>query len=139
MDLSKYDKTPPVGAAMTPFPYFVEADDPIERVEQLMKSHRIRHVPVKQDGGVIGVVSERDLHARERGVFAKDVLAADPYIVEITTSLHRVVSTMAERRLGCAVIVKHGKLAGILSVTDVCRVLASILAARFSSGGDEAA
>ena len=37
-------------------------------------------------------------------------------------------------------VVKKGKLAGILSVTDVCRVLAEILREQFpASGGNDAA
>ena len=37
-------------------------------------------------------------------------------------------------------VVKRGKLAGILSVTDVCRVLTEVLRERFpDSGGNDAA
>ena len=124
------DKIPPVGAAMTPFPYFVEESDPVEDVSRLMVEHAIRHVPVVREGRVVGIVSARAPH----------VVVPDPYVVEIATPLDEVVATMSQRRIGSAVVVKKGKLAGILSVTDVCRVLAEVLREQFpASGGNDAA
>ncbi len=148
MDLRKYTRMPPVGAAMTPFPHFVEAGDSVEKIEELMDRHEIRHVPVQEGGHVIGIVSERDLHhvvnpslpPRDKSrIRARDVLRPDPYVVEIDAPLAAVVSTMAERQLGSAIVVKRGKLAGILSVTDVCRILGEILAHRFPGSGNDAA
>jgi len=47
---------------MTPFPYFVETDDDIAKVRRLIDEHRIHHIPVQQEGRVIGVVvTERTL------------------------------------------------------------------------------
>ena len=130
MALWRSDKMPPVGAAMTPFPYFVEESDPAEVVERLMATHAIRHVPVLRHGRVVGIVSAR----------APGIVVPDPYVVEMLTPLDEVVATMATRRIGSAIVVKRGKLAGILSVTDVCRVLAEILRERFpASCGDDAA
>ena len=142
MDLRRFDKMPPVGAAMTPFPYFVEETETLDAVAALMAEHAIHHVPVVREGTVVGMISDKEMRAHRGtpGVRAGDVLVPDPYVVEIHTPLAEVVSTMAERRDGSAIVVKKGKLAGILSVTDVCRVLAGILRERFEPGdGDEAA
>ena len=46
-----------------------------------------------------------------------------------------LVAEMADRHIGSAIVVKNRKLAGILSVTDVCRVLAEILRHRFPDPG----
>ena len=130
MVLWRSDKMPPVGAAMTPFPYFVEESDPVGVVSRLMAEHAIRHVPVLRQGRVVGIVSARAPH----------VVVPDPYVVEMLTPLDEVVATMSRRRIGSAVVVKKGKLAGILSVSDVCRVLAEVLRERFpDSGGNDAA
>ena len=147
MDIRRYEKMPPVGAAMTPFPYFVDAVDPVEKIERLMEAHGIHHIPVQQDGRVVGLVSERDLqHLVQRSIPdhskipASDVLRPDPYVVEINMPLGDVVAEMAERRIGSVIVVKHGKLAGIFSISDVCRVLAKILETNFPDrGGDDAA
>jgi acetoin utilization protein AcuB len=147
MDLRDYRHMPPVSAAMTPFPYHVQADASIAEVERLMEEHGIRHVPVEDEGRVVGIISARDLqhlvnpalprrdHARIR---ARDILVRDPYVVEMTTPLDEVVAEMSRRQIGSAIVVRHERLAGILSVTDVCRVLAEILRHRFSDGDDAA-
>ena len=64
-------------------------------------------------------------------VRVRDVQSGDPYTVELGTPLSTVMSVMAERKLGTAVVVRSGKLAGIVTVTDVCRALGELLEARF--------
>lgn len=150
MAFRDYKTMPPVGAAMTPFPYSVRPDESIDEVERLIREHEIRHVPVQEAGRVVGIVSERDLRVftfeslrpfRAKGLRARDVASEDPYVVEFSTPLSEVIHTMAERRIGSAVVVRQGKLAGILSVIDVCTVLAGLLERCFPSPspGDEAA
>ena len=147
MDLSDYRHMPPVSAAMTPFPYHVQAGAPISEVERLMQQHGIRHVPVQDGGRVVGIISERDLHQLvnpalpprdHQRIRARDILIPDPYVVEMTAPLDEVLAEMSRRQIGSAIVVRHARLAGILSSTDVCRVLAEILRHRFS-GGDDAA
>ena len=40
-------------------------DASVPVVQQLMAKHRIRHVPLIQDGRVVGIVTSRDVHAHE--------------------------------------------------------------------------
>jgi acetoin utilization protein AcuB len=142
-------KMPIVGAVMTSFPYFVETDEPVSRIERLMDEHHIRHVPVQENGKVVGVVTERDLHhlikrsasleEKERSR-ARDIMVSDPYVVAFNTPLNEVVTGMAQRHIGSAIVVRRGKLAGILSSIDVCRILAEFLESTFPSiTGDDAA
>jgi CBS domain-containing protein len=134
---------------MTPFPYFVEADEPVERVERLMEEHNIRHVPVQENGTVVGIVSERDLHQlvirslskeKKGNIRAREVMVSNPYVVTFDTPLNKVTKEMARRHIGSAIIVHHGKLAGILSAVDACRILAEILESEFAPAkGNDAA
>lgn len=132
-----------MGAVMTSFPYFVEADDTATKMEQLMDQHGIRHLPVQEKGKVVGIVSERDLHhyvkrssaAEEKTrVFAREIMVPDPYIVPFRAPLNDVVFEMAKRRIGSVIVQRHGKLAGILSAIDVCRILGEYLESLFPSG-----
>jgi acetoin utilization protein AcuB len=114
-----------------------------------MRKHKIRHVPVQRDGEVIGIVSERDLHrwasktssATDRTVvLAAEAMIPNPYVVPFDTPLSEVAAEMNRRRIGSALVVRHGKLAGILSVMDICRILASVLDTEFpANDGDDAA
>jgi acetoin utilization protein AcuB len=147
MRLSDYDHMPSVGVVMTPFPYAVGADASVLEVEHMMQSHRIRHVPVQEEGRVLGVISERDLHhlvhdalpeADKARLRIRHLLRNEPYVVEMTTPLDEVAAEMARRHLGSAVILRHGRLAGIFSTVDACRVLSEILRHRFSEGPEAA-
>ena len=139
-------KMPIVGGVMTSFPYFVETNEPVSRIERLMDEHHIRHVPVQENGKVVGVVTERDLHhlikrsasleEKER-VRARDIMIANPYVVAFNTPLNEVVIGMAQRHIGSAIIVRRGKLAGILSSIDVCRILGEYLESTFPPVTDD--
>jgi len=147
MHLADYERMPSVGAAMTPFPFAVGPDASVLEVEGLMKAHHIRHVPVQDEGRVLGVVSERDLHhlvhaalpdADKSRLRIRHLLRPDPYVIEMTAPLDQVAEEMAERHLGSAVVLRHGKLAGIFSTVDACRLLAEFLRDRFPEGPEAA-
>lgn len=147
--MKKYKKIPYVGSVMTPFPYFVDTDNEVGEVERLMGEHQIHHVPVQQNGRVVGIVSERDLyHLGDRflpitdraRIRARDIMACDPYTVAFDTPLNEVALEMARRHAGSAIVLHHEKLAGILSATDICRILAEIFESEFSPDiGDDVA
>jgi CBS domain-containing protein len=56
----------------------------------------------------------------------------EPYIVTFETPLDKVAVEMAKRHIGAAIVLHHEKLAGILSTTDICRILAEIFESEFS-------
>jgi acetoin utilization protein AcuB len=139
----KKAKMPVVGAVMTSFPYFVEAGDTAGKIEGLMDRHGIRHLPVQENGKVVGIVSERDLHhyvkraspqEEKDRVLARDIMVPEPYIVPFRAPLSDVVFEMAKRRIGSVIVQRQGKLAGILSAIDVCRILGEYLESLFPSG-----
>jgi acetoin utilization protein AcuB len=140
---------PIAGAVMTSFPYFVDSDDPVGRLEKMMDDRGIRHLPVQEKGKLVGIVSERDLHHRlpriaqpeeKSRLRARDIMVSNPYVVAFNTPLNEVVSQMAMRRIGSVIVTRRGKLAGILSAMDVCRIFAEYLDNQFgtSSGIDAA-
>ncbi|MBI2534226.1 MAG: CBS domain-containing protein [Deltaproteobacteria bacterium] len=129
----RHKKMPVVGAVMTSFPHFVDADDTVAKVERLMDERAIRHLPVQERGRVAPVEEKNNVRAR-------DIMVADPYVVSFNTPLNEVVSEMAQRHIGSAIVTRSGKLAGVLSANDVCRILGEYLESRFGAdGGDDAA
>jgi CBS domain-containing protein len=147
MRLADYERMPSVGVAMTPFPYAVGPDASVLEVEQLMDTHRIRHIPVQDDGRVLGIVSERDLHhlvhsalpkADKSRLRVRHLLLPDPYVVEMTAPLDEVAAQMAARNLGSAIVLRHGRLAGVFTAVDACRLLAEFLRDRFETGPEAA-
>lgn len=121
---------------MTPFPYSVGSDETVELARAMMEQHDIHHLPVLRDGALAGIVSARDISlcfdvlgaantAMPMSVWS--ICTRDPYVVELDAPLEQVAEELANRHIGSALVTKHGKLAGILTVTDVCRALGTLL------------
>lgn len=114
---------------MTPFPYSVEVTASVETARKMMRVHEVRHLPVTEGDAVVGILSARELAvaialgATEANV-AK-VCTREPYIVEHDARASDVAATLAERQIGSAVVLHHGKLAGIVTTTDICREYAA--------------
>lgn len=67
-------------------------------------------------------------------------MVVDPYVVGFNTPLSEVVAQMAQRHIGSAIVTRRGKLAGILSAMDACRIFAEYLDHQFGvPGGNDAA
>jgi len=137
LDFRTLKHMPTIKVAMTTFPWSIDIDAPAEEAWATMLEHRIRHLPVTADDALIGIVTERELRLVLRpGVEPGDwkvrqVCEEDAYVVSDDTPLDVVVSEMAERQIGSALVQRRGKLVGILTTTDVCRVLAELLESRF--------
>lgn len=149
MELWRGERRPTIKSVMTPFPHSVDIDDPVTRAEEIMREYDVRHVPVEENGYLVGVATHRDTvrlvnpaldeHSRAR-IRVRQVYTPNPYVVDLNAPLDRVLLEMAERHIGSALVVRKDKLVGIFTVTDACRVLAQVVRARFApSGGDDAA
>lgn len=140
---------PTIKAVMTPFPYSVDAAASLADAQAFMRQHQIRHLPVTRDGELVGSISDRDIKLVLGPDFAyldaqqtrvSDVMTADTYTVDMETGLDGVLAHMAEHHLGAAIVTRHGKLAGIFTVTDACRHFSDFLREQVRrSGGDSAA
>ena len=73
-----FDSTP-VGRVMTPRPLTIGSGDNILDAAQLMAARKLRHLPVVEDGNLIGIVSMRDVfgYLAERLFSTQDEAAHD--------------------------------------------------------------
>ncbi len=132
---------PPIKAVMTPFPYSIESGEPISMASDMMQQHAIRHLPVMEAGKLVGMLSDRDVRlvqdpkqkAPPDDRTVGDICTRDIYVVQLTDPLDRVLTEMAKRNIGSAVVVKQGRLAGIFTVTDACRLYGELLQSLFPS------
>lgn len=139
---------PSLANSMTPFPYSVDIEAPVEEAVRFMREHKIRHLPVTERGKLAGVVSDRDIklmlgpdfaYPDARELKIRDVFVADSYTVELATPLAAVLAHMAEHRLGSTLVTRHGKLVGVFTTTDACRAFAEHLGGNEPPPDDEAA
>jgi acetoin utilization protein AcuB len=123
--------------AMTPTPLTIGADQPLARAHHIMRTHRVRHLPVLEAGRLVGVVSQRDLYFIETlrdvdpaKVLVEEAMTRDPYVVGPSAELATAARAMVRRKLGAALVVERGRLLGIFTALDALKVLAAHRPAR---------
>lgn len=148
MHAKRPERIPSIKAVMTPFPWHVHLDDRLGHAREMMREHGIRHLPVTDDGELVGIVTDRDIGlvenaTRERvereALRVRDACVPDAYVVELSAPLDGVLREMAERHIDSALVVKRGRLAGIFTSTDVCRHFEQFLRMFFDRGSDDVA
>jgi len=127
------DEIPTVLHVMRTFPHTVEADDTLEWAHSVMRQRQIGHLPVKEKGELVGIVSERELLECQRAghelgsTSVRHAINDNPLVVPTTARLDDVVLRMSDRGDDAALVVRERQLAGILTATDVCRILGVLL------------
>lgn len=108
-----------------------------------MRNQRVRHMPVLEDGELVGFVSDRDLR-RPQWVDAtddwtsyykitddttvRDVMTTNPEVVHTYDRIRKAVRILLEQRYGALpVLDKKGELRGIISAHDLLRALDELL------------
>lgn len=126
---------------MTPDPITVPPDASISDAWDLMSEHDIRHVPVVQDGAIVGMLSSRDLPLSDilrllsvEGAVAlnqklakpvSEIMSRDVISVEPQARAIDVVRLLLEHKIGAIPVVgaTTGRVLGIVSYIDVLRAL----------------
>ncbi len=141
---------PLIKSVMTPFPYSIETERSLDDARAMMNRHNVHHLPVMQNGRLIGVISDRDVRAGgTRGSeddppgdppLIRDVCDARAYVVALNTPLDQVLLHMARTHTDAALVTKEDRLVGIFTMTDACRAYGELLRSKFSpNGGNDAA
>jgi acetoin utilization protein AcuB len=124
-----------ISEVMTKEPHTVGAEQTVSFAKSLMSSHGIRHLPVLHGGQVYGIVSDRDLMLVEAvegpkasTIPLKEVCLGEVFTAQPNTPLKDVAAAMAKDGLGSTVVTDdRGKVVGILTTVDICRVLSTML------------
>jgi acetoin utilization protein AcuB len=123
---------------MTPFPHTVDVSVSLAEAEALLREGGFHHLPVLDGDLIVGVLTPHDVvlahQVRDEGNPDKPISLraaverVEPLVVDMHDRLDAVLLTMAARRVSYALVTRQGRLAGIITTTDVCRLLAEMLA-----------
>jgi acetoin utilization protein AcuB len=121
------------GELMTAQPLTIGRKESLITAHRMMSAYRVHHLPVLEQGELVGIVTQRDLYFMEtfRDVdlekdLVEDAMSTDAYAVEPGVSIHAVAQHMACYRFGCTVVLERGKVVGIFTATDALRLLATL-------------
>jgi CBS domain-containing protein len=130
-----------VKAIMMKAPVTLSPDDTLDLANDIIYLGRVRHLPIVEDGRLVGVLSQRDLFgaaatvllglkgktkkallksARIREVMTKPVVTIAP-----DTTIKEAAQKMAAKKIGCLPVLEAGSLVGLLTQTDIMRYVAN--------------
>jgi len=119
---------------MTEAPHTITYDQNLKYAIDKMQELGVRHLPVLQAGKLFGILSERDIRFLEsfekvdpKELKVEDACTEGPYTVETDSQLSDVCATMADRKIGSALVLEGGKLVGIFTWVDALKVIARSL------------
>ena len=142
-DVTTLPRTAPaavtVDAIMTAEVTTLDRNDALDIADGLMSMGRLRHLPVTDGGRVVGVVSQRDLFRSAlaaalgfgsqaqtklmKGLRVKEVMSEPAVTIGVEATVAEAARLMLERKIGCLPVVSGGALVGIVTESDLLRLL----------------
>ena len=122
-----------------------DRNDNLRTVEERMATKQLRHLPVLEQGEVVGIVTQRDLfkaamsstmgygekaqQAYLQSVRVKEIMTYPVVTVAPDTSVAVVAEMMINKGIGCLPVVDGTTLVGMITKTDLLRCLSALDAA----------
>jgi acetoin utilization protein AcuB len=98
----------------------------------LMKKHSIRHLPVVEDGELLGWVTERDIREAYLAslieqVSIGDIMIKDPITIAPEANLEEAAELLYRHGIGGLPVVDKGKLVGVITVADIMAAFIEVM------------
>ena len=136
-----------VGERMTHHPVTILETASIDDGLHLMRERKVRRLPVLDEWGkMVGIVSDKDLlhaapspatslsvyelHYLLAKLTIKQVMSSPVVTVTMDTPLEEAARIMADQKIGGLPVLDKGELVGIITETDIFKILIELLGAR---------
>jgi acetoin utilization protein AcuB len=121
----------------------LEAGDSMQDAGRLMKENNVRMLPVMDKGRLVGVVTDRDLKRASASdattleihellylvskIQIKDIMSKNVVTVPVDFTIEETAEILLENRISGVPVVDHqGRLAGVITQTDIFKVILSL-------------
>jgi len=105
--------------------------DTVESAIQIMHQHSIRHLPVVEDGKLVGLVTESSLRpylAPEKlKLPLREVMIINPITIDPEASIDEAARLIYKYKIGGLPVISRGKLVGIITITDILEAFIELM------------
>ena len=118
----------------------VEASASPSAAFELMRDHRVRHLPVMENGSVVGIISDRDLQRGRKveaqnmgestlapGLVVRDFMSGPLATLPEGAPLSEATRIMIDQKISAILVTRGGNINGIITLDDLLRVLQTLL------------
>ena len=123
-----------VRARMSAPPITVQADSSYQRALRLMDDHRLHHLPVVNDTGLlVGIVTERDLllaaaHYGTADIEVAEIMHKGALTASPEMTIAQAAQLMLQKRIGgLPVVDAQQQVIGIITETDLLKAFVEML------------
>ena len=125
----------------------IDENEPLQKAARVLEENQIRILPVMRNGALVGVITDRDvkrasasdattldaheLHYLLSRLKIKEVMTRDPITVPDDYTIEEVAGLLLEHKIsGVPVVDNEGKLVGIITKTDLFKLILALTGAR---------
>ena len=124
----------------------VSEDTSLHDAKKIMKAHKIRRLPVLKKDKLVGLVTERmlleaspspatalsihELHYLLANMTVRDIMVKNPHVVSPDMPAEEAMELGQEMGYGGFPVVENGKMVGIVTESDIVRIMTRVLGVR---------
>jgi acetoin utilization protein AcuB len=124
----------------------VDEDTSVHDAKKIMEAHKIRRLPVMRKGKLVGLVTLRmlleaapspatalsihELHYLLAKMTVKQIMVRDPHTVSPDMPAEEALQLGQDMGYGAFPVVENGRLVGIITESDIVRVMTKVLGVR---------
>ncbi len=124
-------------------PITVDVKAYLKEADELLKKNKIRQMPVVEDGKLVGLLTDKDIKRAEpsevtrfehitelygmiSNIQIRDIMSKDLVTIPLDYPIDKAARVLLDNRLsGAPVVDNEGQLVGVITQTDIFRVLVS--------------
>ena len=144
-----------IGEIMTTEVTTVQETDTLLDATMIFVRSTLRHLPVLRDKKLVGIITERDVKQFAPSILSgispeeynqlmestpiARVMTRDPLTVKPSQSVFEAAKMLSAKRIGCLPVVEDGELRGIITTTDMVKLLVRLMEEQESCAGEKPA
>jgi acetoin utilization protein AcuB len=118
--------------------------DSVAAAWRLLRQHQIRHLPVVEEGKLVGIVTDRDIrlvfpsaltsgrreqdpHDALEKIAVREIMTGQVVTVAPEAPIANVARLLLERRIGGLPVVQGSRLVGIITKTDILAAFVDVV------------
>jgi acetoin utilization protein AcuB len=121
----------------------VQETDSLLDVQLVFMQTHFRHLPVLRGKELVGIVTERDIKQSIPSLMVRAgaeaynqvmestpvsrIMTKEPITVRPDQHIYEAANTLYSRRIACLPVVENGELQGVVSTTDMLRLLVQMM------------